>query len=509
MAKSFWMADQKGNYSNDKNDTFDENKDYLGVRMQQGVPLLDRDWNELEDIRRYQDMMLRKNYICDGTPDNGFEIIKADDVLDFKISRGRYLVDGIEAVNHDAIHYKKQREAKPLTKPIAERTDLVYIELTVNETNGPENEQDICMPTCRRHEVQWLVKVNEGSNDLPKPEQFKWRTPVALLKRNGDNMAIEDHRHKNNGFNRDFGDLRVNGILTVEKETKLNEKLDVLGKATLSELAVNKHLTSDSVDVNGDASIKKLLYLGQQSVCGLSAKESGLFSGLEISCKNPADGKFSKVCEMNNGIIDYPPRIGHKGLLSTFYSHLYINLSLDDENYVEPSIAQIFLTDAESNINCHLVRINADGKVAVSNAANDSCAIGVVCYDPAVIIDTIKEPKIPHKDVLDVLEKKVKKGLLSKDLFNKFKGGSANLEEVLHNLKDSDELEVTTHKIPVVLSGYAKCVAEDGIILGDLLTSSGKGRVKKAQEPIKTGTIIGKALSDSDGISVKMLVFHA
>ena len=41
-----------GNFSNHGIDTFDPDKDYIGIRLQQGVPLLDRDWNELEDIRR-------------------------------------------------------------------------------------------------------------------------------------------------------------------------------------------------------------------------------------------------------------------------------------------------------------------------------------------------------------------------------------------------------------------------------------------------------------------------
>ena len=63
--KSYWFSDdkQKGNFTNDGKDTFDPNNNYIGVRLQQGVPLLDRDWNELEDIRRYQEVSLRKHYL--------------------------------------------------------------------------------------------------------------------------------------------------------------------------------------------------------------------------------------------------------------------------------------------------------------------------------------------------------------------------------------------------------------------------------------------------------------
>ena len=38
-----------GNFSRN---TFDPNKNYVGVRLQQGVPLLDADWNEMDDAIR-------------------------------------------------------------------------------------------------------------------------------------------------------------------------------------------------------------------------------------------------------------------------------------------------------------------------------------------------------------------------------------------------------------------------------------------------------------------------
>ena len=34
--------------------TIDRLKHYVSVRLQQGVPLLDADWNEQDDIRRYE-----------------------------------------------------------------------------------------------------------------------------------------------------------------------------------------------------------------------------------------------------------------------------------------------------------------------------------------------------------------------------------------------------------------------------------------------------------------------
>jgi len=188
MAKSFWMSDQKGNFSNGGNDTFDETKDYIGIRLQQGVPLLDRDWNELEDIRRYQDWVLREKYLGDGTPDNGFAItLMAGKVDDFNISMGRCLVDGFEAVNRAALTYLKQKDAPPLTIPLEKRTDLVYIDLWISEIHGTEelkNNQDVKIETSARQMIEWRVLVNETGKKL-KPEPFHHYYVIASMERNG------------------------------------------------------------------------------------------------------------------------------------------------------------------------------------------------------------------------------------------------------------------------------------------------------------------------------------
>src|SRR3954447_25295815 len=62
-------------FSNGGVDTFDPAKGFIGVRLQQGVPLLDRDWNELEDIRRHVERTLREEYVGEGVPDGeGFQV---------------------------------------------------------------------------------------------------------------------------------------------------------------------------------------------------------------------------------------------------------------------------------------------------------------------------------------------------------------------------------------------------------------------------------------------------
>ncbi len=54
-----------GNFSRD---TFNPAKNYVSVRLQQGVPLVDSDWNEMDDIRRSELREFIKNFIGDGIP---------------------------------------------------------------------------------------------------------------------------------------------------------------------------------------------------------------------------------------------------------------------------------------------------------------------------------------------------------------------------------------------------------------------------------------------------------
>lgn len=67
-----------GDFSRDPNTHAQEAiaKHYVGVRLQQGVPLLDTDWNELEDLRRYELASWFQRFFGDGVPadNDGFRI---------------------------------------------------------------------------------------------------------------------------------------------------------------------------------------------------------------------------------------------------------------------------------------------------------------------------------------------------------------------------------------------------------------------------------------------------
>ncbi|NIM10480.1 MAG: hypothetical protein GTO45_00680, partial [Candidatus Aminicenantes bacterium] len=197
MSKSNWLPDEKqnGNFSNEKQDTFDPGKRYIGIRLQQGVPLLDRDWNELEDMRRHAEVMLRRCYIGNGTPDDGFKISLIDaSTLDFRISSGRCLVDGFDVVNEPYdesgnklyfILYSQQEGIPAITPPGESRVDTVYLDVWVEEVSagqdsGLGNSQDIDMETCRRHKLEWRVRVDEGSQGYEK-QPFHHYYDIAKL----------------------------------------------------------------------------------------------------------------------------------------------------------------------------------------------------------------------------------------------------------------------------------------------------------------------------------------
>lgn len=63
--------------ANISRDTFDKLKHYVGVRLQQGVPIIDADWNEMEDIRRFELRSFIKWFVGDGIPkgNDGFKIV--------------------------------------------------------------------------------------------------------------------------------------------------------------------------------------------------------------------------------------------------------------------------------------------------------------------------------------------------------------------------------------------------------------------------------------------------
>src|SRR3954469_23422188 len=86
-------------------DTFNRLKHYVGVRLQQGVPLIDADWNELEDIRKFELQAFLKWFVGDGVPagNDGFRITAlAGGGLGTVVLRSRRTTPGTSVIVIDA-----------------------------------------------------------------------------------------------------------------------------------------------------------------------------------------------------------------------------------------------------------------------------------------------------------------------------------------------------------------------------------------------------------------------
>lgn len=201
--KSYWFdGEMQGNFSLSKRDSFDPNKYYLGVRIQQGVPLLDRDWNELEDIRRYQEMCLRRYYLGNGAPGDGFKVTDAGSTSVVSISKGRFLVDGIEVENND------DPLSHTLTNTPSSNPCYIYLEVKIQEVRSTiqggtdpdlNNDEDAKVETCIRHKPVWVVKDTMNAIDYetePTDHPATHRCLLATITLNGSTLEIEDSRPK-------------------------------------------------------------------------------------------------------------------------------------------------------------------------------------------------------------------------------------------------------------------------------------------------------------------------
>jgi hypothetical protein len=192
-----------GNYSRN---TFDIVKHYVSVRLQQGVPLVDADWNEMEDIRRFELQAFLKWFVGDGVPygNDGFNIISiafpafgdiTANVGDFVIQGGNgkgagyCLVDGMEALIEENTTYINQElynnpvratawkvDNLPPLAVSTNRTDLVFLDVWEREVGALEDKElindDIGIETAVRLKREWVVRVLENCIETEVPA--KW-----------------------------------------------------------------------------------------------------------------------------------------------------------------------------------------------------------------------------------------------------------------------------------------------------------------------------------------------
>lgn len=193
-----------GNYSRN---TFDKNKGYSSVRLQQGVPLVDADWNELADILRHQTDESLDFALGSGAPaGHGMTLSGTGLQNDFNINLGTVMVRG-RLLQLGTIKYSTQpwtnatKAAQdgvavipPLTTPGAPRIDCVYLDVWEREVNSLEDSNlvnpVIGVETAVRTKWERAVRVQENANFLPVAPAGHVYMRVALLKRTAGVAAI-------------------------------------------------------------------------------------------------------------------------------------------------------------------------------------------------------------------------------------------------------------------------------------------------------------------------------
>lgn len=234
-----------GNFSRD---TFDKIKHYVSVRLKQGVPLVDADWNEREDIRKYELRAFLKWFVGNGVPrgNNGFKILPVSNVKnDFIIQggdgtpegAGRCLVQGWDVINESNIQYSNQLLLKtpslankwnvepllPLETPTEDKTYTVYVDVWEREVDAAEDQElidpAVGIETTVRLKREWVVRVQEGEI-LPEPAQDHVHYPLARLNRFKNKDIIETQ---------DITDLRMTGLSLISRYDIEQMKTDAFG----------------------------------------------------------------------------------------------------------------------------------------------------------------------------------------------------------------------------------------------------------------------------------------
>lgn len=227
-----------GNFSKQPLQTLLDNlsKGYVGLHVEQGVPVLDRDLNLLNDLISSMVRGIISRYIGNGTAAGaeGFAIqaIPADN--DFRIASdnpggGVCLVGGIEISLPADMDYSDQVDAAPLTTPDATqpdpREDRVYLDVWLEEVDGAEdgdllNPDDVGIQTSVRQRPVWRVRVAEGVPvPAPLPGHSHYRVARITRPRNEAEIRadmIQDNRRT------------IRSLAEVESRLALLEALVVL-----------------------------------------------------------------------------------------------------------------------------------------------------------------------------------------------------------------------------------------------------------------------------------------
>ncbi|KAM3090259.1 DUF6519 domain-containing protein [Phormidesmis sp. 146-35] len=217
-------------------DTFEALRGYVGVRLQQGVPIVDADWNELEDARKFELRAFLKWFVGDGVPEgtNGFRIEGTSLANDFVIRAGitgpadglrnvgRCLVDGLDVIITADINFTAQplhpsqtgsaglatawgvSQIQALTTPATDGTVVVYLDVWERLVTPNEDPSLVLSglgtESCARKKREWVVRVGNGTSLPSPPSGHSFYTLATITRRTGVNTItpgdITDRREQ-------------------------------------------------------------------------------------------------------------------------------------------------------------------------------------------------------------------------------------------------------------------------------------------------------------------------
>jgi len=180
--------------------TFDSLRRYVSVRLQQGVPIVDADWNELEDVRKFELQAFLKWFVGDGVSErnDGFRIDGTGLANDFVIRAGisgapeglsnvgRCLVNGLDVIITADLNFTAQPlhasqagsaalaaalgvpQIQALTTPVANGTVVAYLDVWERLVTPVEDPSlvhaGLGTESCARIRREWVVRVRNGTS---------------------------------------------------------------------------------------------------------------------------------------------------------------------------------------------------------------------------------------------------------------------------------------------------------------------------------------------------------
>jgi hypothetical protein len=185
-------------------DRFDPMLRYVNVRVQQGVPIVDADENERDDIRKFELRAFLKWFVGDGVPEgsDGFRVAGAGLANDFQVLRGapaapaglnnvevalrhvgRCLVDGLDAIITADVTFSAQplHVGQPGAATLAAALGVPTVAMPAPADGvlaayldvwerlvTPSEEPALVLPglgveSCARIRREWVVRVRPGT----------------------------------------------------------------------------------------------------------------------------------------------------------------------------------------------------------------------------------------------------------------------------------------------------------------------------------------------------------